>query len=281
MAVGVRCLLTDDPQEALMLAQELDGLNRERRLREAEMQREADARLGSLSEAGRLEAGICIMEPHWHPGIVGIVAGRLKDRFKRPVIALAPAEDGSLRGSGRSVPSLNLRDTLACVAEHHPGLLQRFGGHAAAAGLTVSAADLPALAVAFAQEVERRIGPGPFQDPPTDGELRPQELSLALARAVRAGGPWGNGFPEPLFDGVFRVVRAQIMKAQHLRLQLVHPGDAQPLKAVGFRVSAAPQEGALVHLRYRLGIDDYGGEEKLCLYLETWSPCPPVACKID
>jgi len=271
MAVGVRCLLTDDRSEALALAQELDALNRERRAREAEMQSEADEKLALSVESEALQAGICITEPHWHPGIVGILAGRLKDRHKRPVIALAPAEAGYLRGSGRSVASLNLRDTLASIAEQHPGLFLHFGGHAAAAGLTIKSADLEVLATAFAREVERRVGPGPYEDSYTDGELLPEELSLALALAVRSGGPWGNGFPEPLFEGVFRVIQSQVIKGQHLRLQLAQEGVSQPIKAMGFRLSEPPEEGRSIRLRYRLGVDDYGGRRTLCLYIAEWS----------
>jgi len=270
MAVGVRLLLTEDRQEALRLAQELDDLNRERRLREADMQKEAESRLVSLSEAGSLQAGICIMEPHWHPGIVGILAGRLKDRYKRPVIALAPNGEGQLRGSGRSVLHLNLRDTLASIAESRPHILSQFGGHAAAAGLTLRTQDLAEFAVAFAEEVEKRIGPGPFGDAKTDGELQAHELSLDLALAVRAGGPWGNGFSEPLFEGVFQVVSAQLIKGQHLRLALTQSARAQPIKAMGFRITEVPREGASIHVRYRLAVDEYGGREQLCLYVEQW-----------
>ena len=270
MAVGVRCLLTDDRSEAMGLAQELDRLNRERREREAQMQTDAEGQLTDL--AGRLAPGICLMEPHWHPGIIGILAGRLKDRYKRPVIALAPAEPGYLRGSGRSVGCLNLRDTLASIAEEHPGLLKHFGGHAAAAGLTVRTTDWKLLASAFAREVERRVGPGPFEDRQTDGELPPEDLSLALALAIREGGPWGNGFPEPLFEGVFHVIESCLIKDQHLRL-LVAPEAAldRPIKAMGFRLTELPPEGVLIRLRYRLGLDDYRGQQKLCLYFDDWA----------
>ncbi len=272
MAVGVRCLLTDDRSEAMSLAQELDRLNRERREREAKMQTDAEGQLADLSERGCLAPGICLMEPHWHPGIVGILAGRLKDRYKRPVIALAPAEPGYLRGSGRSVGCLNLRDTLASIAEEHPQLLKHFGGHAAAAGLTVKTADWETLAHAFAREVERRVGRGPFEDRQTDGELVPEELSLALAFAIREGGPWGNGFPEPLFEGVFRVIESRLIKDQHLRLLVAQEAALdRPIKAMGFRVTERPLEGVLIRLRYRLGLDDYRGQQKLCLYFDEWA----------
>ncbi len=275
MSVGVRCLLTDDRSEALALARELDALNRERRERETQMQAEAGARLAVSVEADTLAAGICLMEPHWHPGVVGILAGRLKDAHKRPAIVFAPAEDGFLRGSGRSVPTLNLRDTLAAIGERHIGLIRQFGGHAAAAGLTLAPDDYPRFAAAFADEVERRIGRGPFADARDDGALQPEELTLALAAAIRAGGPWGNGFPEPLFEGFFEVAEAVIMKDAHLRLRLAMGGRGEPVKALMFRCNQAPAVGIRIHARYHLGIDDYGGREALCLYLVDWHAVSP------
>ncbi len=271
MSVGVRCLLTDDRKEALALAQELDALNRERREREAQMQAEALEQLAVAVEADRLEAGLCLMEPHWHPGIVGILAGRLKDKYKRPVVVFAPAEDDLLRGSGRSVPTLNLRDALAAIGERHPDLIRQFGGHAAAAGLTLGRADYARFARAFAEEVERRIGRGPFVDGRTDGVLTAAELTLALAQALRDGGPWGNGFPEPLFEGPFGVVNATILKDAHLRLTLSLVGRTEPLKALAFRCTNAPPAGGLIYARYRLGVDDFQAREALCLYIEDWS----------
>ena len=275
MSVGVRCLLTDDRSEALALARELDTLNRERREREAQMQAEASARLAVSVEADTLSAGICLMEPHWHPGVVGILAGRLKDAYKRPAIVFAPADDGSLRGSGRSVPTLNLRDTLAAIGERHAGLIRQFGGHAAAAGLTIAESDYPRFAAAFAGEVERRIGRGPFIDARGDGVLQPEELTLALASAIRAGGPWGNGFPEPLFEGLFGVMEAAVVKEAHLRLRLAVDGRDEPMKAVAFRCNQAPAIGSSIAVRYHLGIDDFGGRETLCLYVAEWSAVSP------
>lgn len=276
MSVGVRCLLTEDPGEAHALALELDALNRARRVREAEMQTAAHEKLAIPEATESLGAGICITDPTWHPGIVGILAGRLKDRYKRPVIALAPAEDGSLRGSGRSIPGLNLRDVLATIAEQHPGLLVHFGGHAAAAGLTIEAPNFNILAEAFGSEVRKRVGPGPFESLPTDGTLEPAELSLKLALAIRAGGPWGTGFPEPVFEGRFQVRRSWVVKGQHLRLQLGAYGIAEPIKAMGFRIALGPLEGRHIHIRYRLGVDEYGGRQSLCLFIEEWAH---VACE--
>ncbi len=273
MSIGVRCLLATEEREALALAQELDRLNRERRRREDTMHSEAEEHLTAWAGTA-LPAGLCVSEPHWHPGIVGILAGRLRERYKRPVIALAPADEAILRGSARSVPELNMRDALVAIGERHPDLLLTFGGHAAAAGLTIRQADLGRLAQAFAEEVERRIGPGPFAAPPSDGPLRPEELSLALARAIRAGGPWGNGFPEPVFEGVFTVVSCAVVKGAHLKLALSYPGLPQTLKAWAFRCVDAPETGLAVAIRYRLGVDAYQGSETVCLYVEEWSRVP-------
>ncbi|MHB1567108.1 MAG: single-stranded-DNA-specific exonuclease RecJ [Acidiferrobacter sp.] len=269
MAVGVRLLLTDDRAEAMNLAVALDALNRERRAREGRMQAEAHAALAPLALAGTLPAALCVVDSGWHPGIVGILAARLKDRYQRPVIALAPGDDGLLRGSGRSVPTLNLRDALAAMAEAHPRLFIRFGGHAAAAGLTIAAADQPLLASAFASEVARRLGPPPYSDRRVDGALAVPELTVALAQALRIGGPWGNGFPEPVFTGCFTVESGEAVSGGHWRLVLRMPGREQPIKAMAFGRSAGPTEGT-IEMDYRLGVDDYRGRSQLCLYVEAW-----------
>ena len=268
MATGVRLLLTEDAAEAEALATHLDDLNRERRAREAQMQSEAKAVLESVA-VDDLPAGLCVMDDGWHPGVVGLLASRLKDRYERPALALAPAEDGLLRGSGRSVRALNLRDALAAIAERHPRLLIRFGGHAAAAGFTIARTDFAQLATAFADEVRRRCGPPPYPDRRVDGPLQGPEFSVALARAVRAGGPWGNGFAEPLFTGKFTVIEGAPVRGGHWRLQLARDDVAAPLKAMIFRCEAGPVDGR-IEADYRISLDEYGGREALCLFIEAW-----------
>lgn len=268
MAIGVRLLLTDDQAEAMQLATALDALNRERRAREERMQADARAVLAPLEQTAALPAALCLADNDWHPGIVGILAARLKERYQRPVIALAPGDDGLLRGSGRSVPALNLRDVLAAIAEAHPRLFVRFGGHAAAAGLTIVPANQPLLADAFAAEVMRRLGPPPYDHRRVDGTLEAHELTLALAQALRDGGPWGNGFPEPVFTGCFEIVGGAAISGGHWRLAVRMPGRDGVIKAMVFRRSSGPTAGSLV-MDYRLGVDDYRGSRQLCLYVEA------------
>lgn len=276
MAVGVRLLLTDDPTEAVALAQELDRLNRDRRARQAQMQSDADMQLATLADRADLPSGLCLMDTRWHPGIVGILAGRLKDRYKRPTIALAPAEDGLLRGSGRSVFGLNLYDVLVALAERAPHLMIRFGGHAAAAGLTMDPVYLTEFAESFDALVVQRMGKGPYGGAGSDGVLQGHEINLVLAQAIRAGGPWGSGFPEPLFVGRFWVATVQSMTGGHVRLEVALDSTGERIKAVAFRCVHVPAVGTWVELQYRLGMDDYSGRERVCLYVEELKTAVPM-----
>ncbi len=280
METGVRLLLTEDAAEAERLAGELDALNRERRAREKQMQGQAQTALRAVA-ADELPAGLCVMDGDWHPGVIGILASRLKDAYQRPVLALAPGDEGLLRGSGRSVGALNLRDTLAAIAERHPRLFLKFGGHAAAAGFTIAEGDYPELARVFAEEVQRRCGPPPYPDRRVDGPLEACELTMALAQAVRAGGPWGNGFAEPLFTGEFRVLEGAPVRGGHWRLRLAADGVRGSLKAIAFRCDAGPADGRIC-ADYRLGVDEYGGRAELCLFVEAWAAVgAPRGCGVQ
>jgi single-stranded-DNA-specific exonuclease len=160
---------------------------------------------------------VCLFDPEWHQGVVGLVASRIKDRVRRPVIAFASAGDGLLRGSARSVPGIHIRDVLDAVAARHPELISRFGGHAMAAGLSLELRNLGAFAAAFDEEVARWRDPGiPANRVETDGELTSEEIALETAQALREGGPWGQAFPEPCFDGVFAVKNARVVGEKHL-----------------------------------------------------------------
>ena len=222
MAVGIRCLVTDDPAEALTLAGELDRLNRERRELEARMREQAVSAVRNLRiSEGELPPGLTLFDPGWHAGVVGLVASRMKDRLHRPVVAFAPASEDELRGSARSVAGLHVRDVLEAVATRHPGLIDRFGGHAMAAGLTLRRAALARFADAFADEVGRRLTPAQMQNVlETDGELSAAELTLETARAIESGGPWGQAFPEPVFEGEFTVADMRVVGERHLKLWL-------------------------------------------------------------
>jgi single-stranded-DNA-specific exonuclease len=274
MSVGIACLLADDFAEAQRLAAMLTQLNLERREIEQRMQLEAVGLAEDLRESEAAESlGICLFDESWHQGVVGLVAGRIKDRLHRPVIAFARAEDGSLRGSARSVPGINIRDALDSVAARQPELIDRFGGHAMAAGLTLRESHLPAFRLAFAAEIARRANrellSGAIY---SDGALSAAELCVGTAEALRNAGPWGQGFPEPAFDGQFIVEETRIVGEKHLkmRLRLPHPG-AEAIDAIAFGYIGSPTEnaalsgGAAIQLVYRLEINNYRGTARVQL----------------
>ncbi|HMH88018.1 MAG TPA: single-stranded-DNA-specific exonuclease RecJ [Steroidobacteraceae bacterium] len=274
MSVGIACLLADQPEEAARLAGLLAKLNDERREIEQRMQLEAvgladDMRVGEAAES----LGVCLFDESWHQGVVGLVAGRIKDRLHRPVIAFARAEDGSLRGSARSVLGVNIRDALDSIATRRPGLIDKFGGHAMAAGLSLQEGNLPDFKIAFAAEIAARAD----RDSLTgviysDGVLSAEELCVETAQALRGAGPWGQGFPEPVFDGQFQVVDARIVGGKHMKLRLdsVNRGR-EPLDAIAFGYVGGSSEdanlgsGATIQLAYRLEINEFRGAERVQL----------------
>lgn len=281
MSIGIRCLLADSADEAAQLAEKLDVLNRERRDIEADMQRQALAAVKRLDEPGLAaegrRAGVVLFDPQWHQGVVGLVAGRVKDRVRRPVVAFAHANDQELRGSARSVPGVHVRDVLEALSTAHPELIVRFGGHAMAAGLTLLPSRLDEFARAFDREVARWLGPnGHYDCIETDGELSLEDIGLATAVAVRAGGPWGQAFPEPCFDGVFQIHQCRVVGERHLKLWVEPQGSGRRFDAIAFNAieaGAAPQwEGQSLQLVYRLDINEYRGETRLQLLIDHLQP---------
>ncbi len=273
MALGIECLLADDPDAALLLAQRLDELNRERRDIEAEMKAEAMLILDEmeLAEDAGLPVGLCLFEPHWHPGVIGILASRVKDRLHRPVIVFAESGEDEIKGSARSVPGLHIRDVLDAVAKRHPDLLSKFGGHAMAAGLSLAKADLDRFSRAFDEEVRRHLDAGDLRhEILSDGELSAAELNLPLAESLRAAGPWGQGFPEPLFDGVFDIVKRRIVGENHLKLLLRIPDSEQIIDAIAFNTVDHdwPADTRQVELAYRLDVNEYNGRRSVQLMVE-------------
>jgi len=276
MSIGIRCLLADDAAEARALAQELDQLNVERRQIEAKMQSEALAAVRVLRDptSGVSRSGVCLFDQAWHQGVVGLVASRVKERLRRPVIAFARADERLLRGSARSVPGVHIRDVLDALATREPELIQKFGGHAMAAGVTLELTRLDAFAQAFdaqcASALAARGSPDVIE---TDGELAREEIALPTAEALRAGGPWGPGFPEPLFDGLFQISSARLVGERHLRLGLAAPEGRGEFSAIAFnylddeREAAALPSGA-VRLVYRLDSSEYLGERRLQIVVE-------------
>lgn len=275
MGLGIECLLADDAATALAAAERLDVLNRERRALEATMQAQALTIVEALQLGeDALPAALCLYQPQWHQGIVGLVAARMKDRFARPTVAFAAAA-GELKGSARSVPGLHIRDVLDAVARRHPGLIIRFGGHAMAAGLSLAQEGLERFRSAFIEEVRARLPEEALSDKIlSDGELQAQELTLDLATRVRAGGPWGQGFPEPIFDGHFDVVGTRVVGEEHLRVALRCPGEKKVLEAIAFdgAGTAVSGDSMRAHAAYRLDVNSYQGYRSLQLVIEQIEP---------
>jgi len=271
MSIGIRCLLSDDPAEARQLALRLDELNRDRRLIEADMQSEALALLAELDvEADNMPWGLCLYDQGWHQGVVGLLASRIKDKFHRPVIAFAEADADDLKGSARSIPGFHIRDAFDAVASRHPDLLDRFGGHAMAAGLSLKKEHFPAFAAAFDEEVRRQLSSDDLAaEVLTDGELEQGDFSLEIAQQLRDGGPWGQHFPEPCFYGEFSVVQHRVVGGKHLKLVLGYgPSTEQVVDAIAFNtveeggIPVVPERVAAV---YRLDINRFRGRESLQL----------------
>ena len=260
MTVGIECLLAP-PGAARELAAQLDSLNRERRGIEAQMRDEALDLVSSNSAVG-----VCLFDAGWHEGVVGLVASRVKDRLHRPVIAFARAtEEGVLKGSGRSIGGLHLRDVMAAVDARHPGLIVRFGGHAMAAGLTLPESALADFSSAFDAECRARLDADTLEEVlETDGELLDGELHLETAHALEQGGPWGQGFPEPRFEGGFEVIDTRAMGAdgRHIKYRLRLPGGGQ-VEAMDFNGAERMVERGRVRLVYSIGVNRFRGVEGL------------------
>jgi single-stranded-DNA-specific exonuclease len=272
MGLGIRCLLASDAGDARALAMRLDAINRERRELQGQMTDDARAILDGLGALEPDGGGVCLFDPGWHAGVVGLVASKMKERLARPVFAFARADDGTLRGSGRSVPGFHLRDALAEVDARHPGLIGRFGGHAMAAGLTLEAGALQAFGRAFAEVSARQLPDAARTTIWTDGELPAAEATLERAGQLRAAGPWGQGFPEPCFDGEFEVDDVRAMSGRHQRLRLRHVACGTAVDAVHFDGADAGPVSARVRAVYELAIDDWRGERRLRLFLRHREP---------
>ena len=280
ISLGIKCLLTNDPQLAMETARQLDELNQDRKIIEQDMQREALAIVDNilLSLAGEVPAALCLFQPEWHQGVVGLLASRIKEKFHRPVIAFARAEDGQLKGSSRSIPGLHIRDALDSVAARNPGLISKFGGHAMAAGLTLDEENLPAFELAFQQQVEQSLSADDLQAKlVTDGELQDGQMSMHTAQLLRDGGPWGQLFPEPCFEGLFLIKQQRIVGANHLKLVLAPQSDPRrELDGICFNVDIAEwpnHQAQSVHCVYRLDINEYRGQEKLQLLIQYIEAC--------
>ena len=263
MKLGIDCLLTTDAEQARSMAAQLDRLNVERRELQARMEAEAREHVAAAraSLSGESSDTYCLFNDAWHEGVVGLVASRIKDQVSRPVIAFANADaPGMLKGSARSVDGIHIRDVIDRVAVRHPGLVPNFGGHAMAAGLSLRAADLPRFRVAFESEVARFAEL--LAEPDviwTDGTLTADEMQLPLAEELRRAGPWGQGFPEPLFENRLEIVDWRLLKERHLKLRVSHPGDTRIVDAIAFNQPVLPElgEGGSLRLVYRLDVNEF------------------------
>jgi single-stranded-DNA-specific exonuclease len=272
MAIGIECLLSDDATQAGELAQVLNGINAERRGVQQQMVDEADAALARLGDSEvQAPVALCLFDPEWHPGVVGLVASKMKEKLHRPVIAFAPSEPGSssLRGSARSIPGFHIRDALAGVDAAHPGLIGKFGGHAMAAGLSLDESEFTRFQDAFRRQVEVMMEPAMLHaELLSDGELAADEFIIANAEALRSGGPWGQGYGEPLFDGEFEVVDWRVVGERHLKLVLRVDGRRETLNAIHFGGWHEQEPQPRLRLAYRLVPDDYRGGQAIQLIVE-------------
>jgi len=277
IGLGIECLLADDMGRARELADRLSALNAERRELQSDMTAQAEVTVNKwISQHGSasLPFGLVLFEPDWHQGIVGLVASRLKEMLNRPVIACAPAGEGDeVKGSGRSIAGFHLRDVLADVDAANPGLLARFGGHAMAAGLSMRRGDIERFAAAFDQAARQRLLPDQLDAVlSTDGELDAADFTLDLARQLRSAGPWGQAFPEPLFDGEFDIAGSRAIGEAHLRLKLRQSGRDALLDAVLFNAERYGPLAARVRAAFQLEIDDWDGSQSLRLLLRHVEP---------
>ena len=279
MTLGIQCLLTDDDYQAGEIARQMDELNQDRKSIEGSMQREALEALKTLNvEEGNMPYGLCLYDANWHQGVIGILASRIKDRYHRPVIVFADAdEDGVIKGSARSISGLHIRDALDAVASQHPGLLTKFGGHSMAAGMSLQKDQYPLFIEAFDQEVRRKLSEENLQAVlSSDGELAANDFNLELAQTLRDAGPWGQHFPEPLFDGEFILVQQRILKEKHLKMVLAvesHPQLA--IDAIAFNVDVLQwtnQTIDKVRVVYKLDINEFRGRQTVQMMVEYIEP---------
>ena len=274
MTLGVECLLADDPARARELAGVLQEINAQRRDLQASMVDDALAALGGIEAGGAF--GISLFDATWHHGIVGLVAAKVKERRHRPVVAFAPAGEGDqLRGSARSIPGFHIRDALAEVDARCPGMIVRFGGHAMAAGLTLALADYARFAEVFDAVLRERIAPESLQPVlASDGPLAPEDLDIGLAHQLRMAGPWGQGFPAPMFDNVFACIECKAMGTDgaHRRLRLRDPRDGREYAAAWFGATEDLPTNTALRIAFELSINDWQGRESLQLLVRHCEP---------
>jgi single-stranded-DNA-specific exonuclease len=281
MSLGIQCLMCESENLAREMAAQLDELNRDRKAIEAGMQQEAMGMLQKTlqADAASLPMGLCLFDETWHQGVIGILASRIKDKYHRPTIVFADAGDDEIKGSARSVPGFHIRDALDAVAARYPELLKKFGGHAMAAGMSLARANFPAFSQAFDDEVRRQLTADDLQAVViSDGELATQEFSIGLATQLREAGPWGQHFPEPIFDGEFYLVQQKLVGAKHLKMTLAVDAQGQQLvDAIAFNIDPEfwpNSQVKKVRLAYKLDINEFRGNTTVQLLVDYLEPSP-------
>jgi single-stranded-DNA-specific exonuclease len=279
ISTGIECLLSETPSQAKALAKQLDELNRTRREVEAGMQaraQEAVAKLDLENDDDRAR-GYCLFDKHWHHGVVGLVASRIKESTHRPVLALAPAGEEMIKGSARSIHGLHIRDLLETIATREEGLIDKFGGHAMAAGLSLKRSKLDQFTKIYEREIEAALSTMDLDESIlTDGELGVDEINLQLSEMLRSGGPWGMGFPEPLFHGRFRVTESRVVGEKHLKMTLSPEGSGKTVSGICFNLVSPgdqPPQLNLIRAIYRLDTNQFRGRQTLQLIIQSVEPC--------
>ena len=272
MSLGIECLMTDVPARARQIAVQLDSLNRERREIEGSMQQEAVKALEGLDlEESALPFGLVLYQADYHQGVIGILAGRIKDKYYRPTIAFAHQDDDTLKGSARSIPGLHIRDLLEEINSRYPDIIGKFGGHAMAAGLSLPLKNLSAFEHVFHQIAEENLKDTPLAgELISDGELQTEDFTLAFALCLKEAGPWGQGFPEPLFDGEFELIDQRLVGSKHLKMMVKHQSGVL-IDAIAFNVDLALWPNAQcshVNIAYKLDINEFRGRTSLQLMVE-------------
>jgi single-stranded-DNA-specific exonuclease len=277
MALGIECLITTDYNLARSYCQQLDELNQERKQIELEMKEQAMLALDKLAsktdKTNHLPIALCLFDKTWHQGVIGILAGRMKERYHRPVIAFAEVNNGELKGSARSVADLNIRDVLAAIDKDHPGLMIKFGGHAMAAGLSLHANSFNAFRDAFVNEVSKHLDLSQCEgELLTDGPLSPEQMTIETAQIIHQAGPWGQLFPEPVFDNQFEILDQRLVGQNHLKMTLALPNSNLQVDAIAFNIDVKlwPNHRAkLIHAAYKLDINTFQNRTKLQLMIQA------------
>ncbi|MBL1141247.1 MAG: single-stranded-DNA-specific exonuclease RecJ [Proteobacteria bacterium] len=282
MSLGIECLLTDDLGKAKEMANQLNELNKERRQIQEEMQDQAMSVLDEYLQdvSGEIPTGLCLYEADWHQGVIGILAAKVKEKFNRPVIAFAKEDDTEeenivLKGSARSISGLHIRDLLEDMTRLYPDLILTFGGHAMAAGLTINETDYDKFSKGFVEILKLHLSVDEIENECfTDGELSANDLSMQFAQVIQNAGPWGQHFPEPVFEGRFKIMDKRIVGEKHLKLRLQIDGNNRIIDAIAFNITdeSWPVNTDEIRTTYRLGINEFRGNSQLQLFIEYIEP---------